>query len=211
MWLTDSTPPSPTGVALKGSTLKLGPNYAALTPDKARAISKRFNLNLHSRWKRLRACWKGKKTARVKRDTLVNDFKAELLRVTKSILGVARPQSHHCKASLNPGLDETWNKLIKLVGNALKATIIGYSDNRQADLHGDEMASIRAALLASGIRLPEDDDEWLHWWRRRDYHHGEALMDREAMTLTDKMATKMTLRAFSPRAPAPSHRPTYHP
>jgi len=197
MWLSDTTPPPPKGAALKGSTLKLGPNYAALTPDKAKAIAKRFNLSLHSRWKRLKACWKGKKSAKVKRDTLTNDFKAELLRVAKSILGVAKPQSHKCKGGLSSGLDQVWANLVKLVGNALKVTIMGYSSTQQADLHGVEMASIRTTLSASGITLPVGDDEWLHWWHRRDYHHAEALMNREALTLTDKMATQDPKRFFA--------------
>ena len=197
MWLSDATPPLPAGEALKGSTLKLGPNYAALTPDKARAIAKQFNQSLHSRWNRLRACWKGHKSARVKRDTLTNDLKAELLRVAKSVLGVARPKSHSHKTGTNPTLDDVWDKLIKLVGNALKATIMGYSDNQKADLHGSEMSSIRATMLAYDIHLPEDEDGWLHWWHRRDFHHGEALMNKEAMTLTDKMATEDPKRFYA--------------
>jgi hypothetical protein len=69
---------------------------------------------------------------------------------------VARPQSQQCraKAGLKPGLEETWEKLIELVGNALKTTIMGYSTNLQADLNGSQMASIRATLLASDISLP---------------------------------------------------------
>ena len=199
MWPGELDPASP-GPTL-GRSLPTGPNWAALTPDRARAISKRVNMNFHTRWKRIRGIWR--KTGRrrlglaTQRNTLLALFKAELLRVSMSVLGKARQtiRPEHHDPSTN--CDQLWDKLVQTVGNALGITIDAYGTDARMLLDGPEIKDLRQSLLDSDILLSHDHDEWLRWWHRRDYHRAEALVDREGLLLTDSMATKDPKRFFS--------------
>ena len=197
MWLDADTAPAPDDTALKGSKLMCGPNYAALTPDKAKAISRKLNYLLRQRWPQLQACWKGEKSLATKRDTLVNDFKSVLLKVAKSVLGVARSRPPQDDMDTVSPLDDAWDDLVALVGDALGATIMGHAIGRHDELNGPRMEGIRATLLSNGIHIPTEKDEWLDWWRRRDFHRSEALMNRDDMVFTDKMATENPKRFFA--------------
>ena len=110
MWLGSGAEPAPVGEPLKGAKLKLGPNYTALTPDRAK-----FHNLLFHRWSKLEACWKGKKPLATKRDTLVNDYKAALLKVATSVLGVARPRSEQEGTGAALALDDEWDDMVALV------------------------------------------------------------------------------------------------
>ena len=62
------------------------------------------------------------------------------------------------------------------------------------------MDGIRATLLTYGIiDIPTQKDDWLdcQWWRRRNLHRSEALLNREDMVFTDKMATENPKRFFA--------------
>ena len=65
-----------------------------------------------------------------------------------------------------PGLDDAWDDLVALVGDALSATIMGHAIGHHEELHVPRMEGIRATLLSNGIHIPTEKDEWLDWWRR---------------------------------------------
>ena len=131
------------------------------------------------------------------RDTLLSLFKAELLRVAKSVLGKARPAVRPDPPDPATDCDHIWDNLVKLVGNALGITIDAYGTTERARLDGPQIEEARKSLLeGADIHLPHDHDEWLRWWYRRDFHRAEALINRDSLLLTDAMAIHDPKRFF---------------
>ena len=188
LWLTST--PKTDRPEVQGAKLRPTPNYAALTPQRAQAISRRVHMRLQRRWNRLRACWKGNRPKHVIRDTLLNDFKSEILKAAKSILGVQRPRRDTRSAGPRVEIDELWKLLVQLVGKALNATVDSMAEGGRIALDGPEIEAIRSALAEKDIMLPLTKPEWTRWWHRRDHHHAEAVINREDLVLTDKLAAE---------------------
>ena len=195
LWLGEA--PRGPGPKRLGGRIKPGPNYAALTPDRAKTIARLVNDSLKRRWKRLRACWGGKRSKQTIRDTLMNDLKSLILRVAKSVLGISKPKPPAAGKGARVEEDDAWRRLVQIVGAALNTTVDSFGKGPKADLEGTEVHAIRAKLALIGVELPTTRKDWLTWWLRRDFHHAEALMDREKLILTDKLAQTNPKRFYA--------------
>ena len=147
-----------------GSTLQPTPNYAALTPEKERTISRRVNTELLNRWKRLRGIMKRKKNKKndnkMHRLTQLNNILTNVvLNAAKSVLGVTTPAPPPTAKPL-VDLEGKWDALAKLVGSALGATIDAHmTDAARPALDGPSITQARLDLVSHGIHLPANRGE----------------------------------------------------
>ena len=183
---------------LKGSSIKAHPNYAALTPATSKTIARMVHERLRRKWKRMRACWTSKtRPKHMIRDTLLRDLKKEMLRAAKSVLGVSRPKRRPGPMSPSAEVDDAWKDLICYVGRALGTTVETIGETSRISLDGPELAAIREKLKSAGVDLPRTRPAWVAWWHRRDFHHAEAIMNKEDIILTDNLAARDPKRFFS--------------
>ena len=118
-----------------------------------------------------------------RRDYLYFIWHKTVMKAATHHLGQApdRPTSDNT----GPSLPVQWTLLLDQVSLLLRTNMISHLGT---ECNHAELSRLTEWFAEQGVSLPTCKRDWSKWWPRRDTHRADALLSRQDLVLTDKMA-----------------------